>query len=372
MAGFFNQFLKQLGTGDSVKDYRHASRTFVDSLYRLGPKMQSLFHVFVELNPAIAKQDRQNPLSNYEIGLLAKSAQLPKFTIQNKILNAYNRKNIVQERINYDPINITFHDDSSDVIRNFWNGYYSYYYRDADHSAALYNQEYKYKIRQEQNWGFTPKNTGAGTPNYINAIRIYSLHQKSFSSYILFRPTIQSFQHGQHTQGEYAPMEHQMTFAYEAVQYEYGAVSRGTVMGFNIMHYDNTPSPLSPLGGGTRSILGPGGLVQGASDTVTNLQNGNYGAALVGSLRTFNNGKNMNLKTVAGAELQQTAMNILRGQNTQSTVFVPTATSVTDGLAKAVQSIPGLVNPGTKPGGIPNINSQSNQVPSPNIGTIFL
>jgi hypothetical protein len=167
-------------------------------------------------------------------------------------------------------------------------------------------------------------------------------------------------------------MEHQMTFAYEAVQYEYGAVSRGTVLGFNVIHYDNTPSPLSPLGGGTRSILGPGGLVQGASGAVTNLQNGNYGAALIGSLRTFNNGKNLNLKTVAGAELQQTAINILRGQNTQSTVFVPTATSVTDGLAKAVQSIPGLVNPGTKPGGIPNINSQSNQVPSPNVGTSFL
>ena len=89
MAGFFNQFLKQLGTGDQIRDYQHASRTFVDSLYRLGPKMQSLFHVFVELNPAVAKQDRQNPLSNYEIGLLAKTAQLPKFTIQNKILNSY-------------------------------------------------------------------------------------------------------------------------------------------------------------------------------------------------------------------------------------------------------------------------------------------
>jgi len=111
--------------------------------------------------------------------------------------------------------------------------------------------------------------------------------------------------------------------------------------------------------------------VQGTSDAITNLQNGNFGAAAVGSLRTFNNAKNTNIKTVAGAELQQTAINILRGQNTQSTVFVPTAASVTDGIAKAVQSIPGIVNPGKQPGGIPNINSQSNKVPSPDIGTIF-
>jgi len=370
MAGFFDQFLQQLGTGDSIKDYQHGARTFVDSLYRLSPKSGALFHVFIDLNSAVAKRDPQNPSSIYEIGLMAKTAQLPKFTIQNRILNSYNRKNIVQERIQYDPISLTFHDDSANVIRNFWQGYYSHYYRDSDHSAALYNQEYKYKLRQEQNWGFGPRNTGSGAPNYINAIRIYSLHQKSFSSYILFRPTIQSFQHGEHTQGEYSPLEHSMTFAYEAVQYEYGPVSRGTVMGFNIMHYDNTPSPLTSIGGGTTSILGPGGLVEGVGDAVTNLQNGNFGAAALGSLRTFNNFKNTNLKTVASAELAQTAKNILRGQNTQSTVFAPTSSSIADGIAKSVQSIPGLVNPGKK--GIPNINTQSNEVPPLDIGTIFL
>ena len=364
MSGFFNQFLRQLAEGDNVRDYQHAARTFVDSLYRLSPKSGALFHVFIELNPAIAKQDPQNPNSQYEIGLMAKTAQLPKFTIQNKILNSYNRKNIVQERINYDPITLTFHDDAANVIRNFWQGYYAYYYRDSDHTAALYNQEYKYKPRQEQNWGFSPKNKGTGAPTYINAIRIYSLHQKSFSSYILFRPTIQSFQHGLHAQGEFNPMEHSMTVAYEAVQYEYGPVNRGTVLGFNIMHYDNTPSPLTSLGGGTTSILGPGGLVEGAGDAVLNLQQGNYGASLLGSLRTFNNFKNTNLKTVAGAELAQTATNILRGQNTQSTVFVPTASSVTDGIARSVQSVPGLR--GSARNGIPNINTQSNQVPSPN------
>ena len=364
VSGFMNQFLNQLGHGDEIKDYTHAARTFVDGLYRLSPKMGSMFHVFIDINPAVAKLDPQNPNALYELGLMAKTAQLPKFSIQNKILNAYNRKNIVQERINYDPVTLTFHDDSSNVVRNFWNGYYSYYYRDADHSSALYNQEYKYKPRQEQNWGFSPRNVGTGAPNYINAIRIYSLHQKSFSSYILFRPTIQSFQHGQHTQGEYAPLEHSMTVAYEAVQYEYGAVSRGTVMGFNIMHYDNTPSPLTSVGGGTTSILGPGGMVEGTSDAINNLNNGNYGAALVGSLRTFNNFKNTNLSTVAGAELQQTAMNILRGQNTQSTVFAPTAASITDGISRATHSIPGLVGSTPSYGSLPNMNSVSSRIPT--------
>lgn len=355
MAGFFNQFLQALGTGDNMRDYQHASRTFIDSLYRLSPKSGAMFHVFIELNENRTGQDSQNPSSDYELGLMAKTVQLPKFTIQHKTLNAYNRKNIVQERINYDPIALTFHDDSSDLIRNFWHGYYSYYYRDGDHSLELYRQDHKYKNRQAQNWGFDTKE-GAGTPAYINSIRIYSLHQKKFSSYILIRPTITSFQHGQHEQGNFAPLEHSMTVAYEAVQYETGPVSQGSVMGFNIMHYDNTPSPLTSLGGGTTSILGPGGLIEGAGDFVTNLSSGNFGGALIGGLRTFNNFKNADLKQVVGSELLQTTRNVLRGQNPQSSVFVPTLSSVKDGISRAVTNPSGSLNTGLT-NGIRNMNT---------------
>jgi hypothetical protein len=361
MANLFNQFLSGISSTDEIRDYQHAAKTFVDGLYRLSPKLNSLFHVFIELNPAVAKEDPQNPNNLYELGLLAKTVQLPKFSIQNKTLNAYNRKNIVQERISYDPVNMTFHDDNADVVRNFWEGYYSYYYRDSDHSSSLYQQEHKYVERQAQNWGFTPRYIGPGTPNYINAIRIYSLHQKSFSSYILFRPTITGFEHGQHVQGEYSPLENSVTFAYEAVQYEYGAVREGSVLGFNIMHYDTTPSPLTSLGGGTTSILGPGGAVSGAGDVINNLQNGNFGAAAVGSLNMFSNFKNTSLTAVASGELKQTAINILRGQNNQSSIFVPTSASVKEGLSKSI-----FGKPTAAAGGLPNINSQASKLPNVN------
>lgn len=365
LSSIANNFLTQLATGDKIKDYQHAARTFVDGLYRLSPKYQNLFHVFIDVNPTIAQLD---PANQIEIGMLAKAVNLPKFTVQNKVLNAYNRKNIVQERINYDPLQITFHDDSADVIRNFWYGYYSYYYRDADHNLTMYNQDHKYKQRQEQNWGFSPaSSSAAGTPNYINSIRIYSLHQKSFSSYILVRPTITSFTHGEQAYGEYQPIEHTMQIQYEAVQYEYGPVSNGTVLGFSSIHYDNTPSPLSTLGGGTTSIFGPGGLVAGIGSITTNLQNGNFIGAALGGLRTANNFKNSNLRNVATAELSQIGMNILRSQNTQSTVFVPTAAAVNQGIAKAVGGLPGL---GSATASGNKINTQNNNIPNSNQGLI--
>jgi hypothetical protein len=127
-----------------------------------------------------------------------------------------------------------------------------------------------------------------------------------------------------------------MTVAYEAIHYESGPVASGKVQGFAQVHYDKSASPLSSLGGGTTSILGQGGLVQGIGDVLTNLGSGNFGAAALGALRTGSNFKNTNIKNVASAELKQTAMNILRGQNTQSTVFVPTISSVQTGLAKAI------------------------------------
>jgi hypothetical protein len=78
----------------------------------------------MDVNTAISTVDQ---LSQIETGLMAKTVNLPKFTIQNKTYNAYNRKTLQQERVNYDPVNITFHDDSADVVRKFWYDYFTFY-----------------------------------------------------------------------------------------------------------------------------------------------------------------------------------------------------------------------------------------------------
>lgn len=364
MSNFWSGFLQQLGTGDTVRDYQHGARTFVDGVYRLAPKYQSLFHVFIELNTLASSTIDRN--SQIEIGLMAKSVTLPKYTVQTKTYNSYNRKTINQDRVNYDPINIVFHDDSANIVNTFWNGYYQYYYRDADHQLEQYEADHRYVTRQTQEWGYSPQTSTGRVENYIKTIRIYSMHQKRFTEYILVRPTITSFQHGEHIAGEYVPIEHTMQVAFEAIKYQSGTVSSNTVQGFAEIHYDQTPSPLSSVGGGTTSILGPGGLVEGVSDVVENLSTGNFLGAALGAVRTANNFKNTSLKDVAAGELAQIGKDILRGQNPQSPIFVPTASSIKDGLSKAVQSIPGT----GKITNSDNINSQTNQTPSSNQGII--
>ena len=48
-----NSFLKALATGDNIRDFKHASRTFVDGNFRLSPKHKFLFHVVFQVNPGL-------------------------------------------------------------------------------------------------------------------------------------------------------------------------------------------------------------------------------------------------------------------------------------------------------------------------------
>lgn len=349
--------LNSIGQGDSMRDYKHASRTFVDSLYRLAPKSSTLYHVFMDITPGLANGGVMNQTSQIETGLMAKSVALPKFNIATKTYNAYNRKIIQQEKINYDPVSFTFHDDSADVVLNFWKDYYSYYFRDSDYTIDTYNYDSKYQQRQQQNWGFSPRVANSGNRPYLNTIQIYSLHQKRFSSYVLVRPIITSFGHGQHEAGEYTPMEHQMTVAYEGVLYSSGPVSNGTVLGFDQIHYDNRTSPL----------VGPAGVVRNALDIVNGIQNGDLGSTVNNVFGILNQPavNNPNMVPVPSTNLLSLGASILRGQNTQSTIFAPTSAGVVAGLSTSVSPIPGFNSSMT-----PNsINTQNSQIGDSNQGT---
>ena len=257
-----------------MNDYRHAARIFVDGNFRLSPKYGFLFYVEFDFNPLITN------ISNaaaQEMGMIVKSAGLPKFTIDTKVHNAYNRKNIVQNKIQYDPITIVFHDDQADNVRSFWYDYYSYFYRDPDYADATYNAAHKYQSRPTFDWGYSPRPAvGYNSSNsiqpyqYIQSIRIYSLYQKNFSQYQLINPTITAFRHGDHVNGENNLLSHEMTVQFETVKYLTGYVTKDTVGGYIDLHYDNAPSPLSDQ---TNLIPDGMGGATTASDALTDLAN---------------------------------------------------------------------------------------------------
>lgn len=233
-----------------LSDYRHASDLFVANDYALAPKQTFLFHVYFNINQSAYAIPNNNQT---EIGMMVKSIDLPKFTIDTKTLNSYNRWNIIQSKVKYEPITIRLHDDSADRIRDFWYRYYSFYYRDSDYSPALYQTPYKYNVMPAQTWGYTPTNNS--TQPFLTSISVYSLYQGKFTEYYLINPIIESWEHGEHSYSENTTMQNTLRIGYEAVHYRTGATSSDTVSGFDIIHYDDRPSPVDPPTGSRSSVI---------------------------------------------------------------------------------------------------------------------
>ena len=237
-----NQNLRALAAGDEVKDYKHAARIFVDSNFRLAPKNAFLFHVAFDVDVTLTEQKQDRIL---EAGLMVKQSGLPRFKIDSKTYNAYNRPNIVQTKVKYEELEIVFHDDNADVVRDFWFNYYNYYYRDADTGLASQNAPHKYQQRLTDKWGYTLRRESE-VPKMLRSIRIYVLHQKRFTEYLLVNPLITGW--GGSTldvsQGN-GTVESKMTVAYEAVIFSSGNLVADDIPSFFKLRYDNTPSDIT-------------------------------------------------------------------------------------------------------------------------------
>ena len=120
LAGYTNQ--------GEMRDFRHATRLYLDNVYALAPKTSWIYYVVFSIEPsAITESQWKNQRRDYEAGMLVKSCDLPKFQIQTETLNQYNRKTNIYTKINYDPITITLHDDNNGITNSLWALYYGYY-----------------------------------------------------------------------------------------------------------------------------------------------------------------------------------------------------------------------------------------------------
>jgi hypothetical protein len=369
--GIGDQILKGFIGTETLRDYTHASRTFTTNSYELKPRYKFLYHVSFTINTQEIPYLR-GVFSNDDVAklsLLVKTVELPKFEIQAEPLNQYNRKRVVQTRIDYQPVNITFHDDGGDNARRLWYYYFSYYYQDPTQryldpnntngsvgASANRTAGFGYNARDIYNdslpvkdWGYigeTWQNGYCGPdgkPAFFRDIRIYGLDQRKFAEYILINPVIKSWNHDQYdySQGN-GIMQHNMTILYETVKYYSGAVGKNrpdvNVQGFaDPAHYDTRLSPIARPGA-NRTIFGQGGLLDAGAGILGDLQSGSVGG-LVGAaqkaMRTYNTYQGGNVAATAVSEATALGTAVLAQgansqgvrniMNTKTGVFFPTA-----------------------------------------------
>lgn len=345
MSGFFQNFAQDVAGGffgnDYLRDYTHASKTFRPNAYQYAPKLKFLFHVYFEINQsayAVGLPQGAN------FGLAVKSVKLPSYSFDTHTMNQYNRKRIVQTKIKYDPIDINFHDDNGNLIRNMWYNYYTYYYKDASIPVSSvsgrqaqqtgngstnspnntnYNSRniYSQSITGDTNWGYVGESPDSPATNiqagngqtkipFFKNVTIFGFNQHNYVAYTLINPIINRFAHDtyDYSQGN-GTMTNTMTLDYETVKYFQGAID-GTkpsdiVAGFGApANYDRVPSPITRPGS-QASILGQGGLVDGVGGVIKDLsgENPNILGAIQKAGATYNTLKNMNLKQAIKSEV---------------------------------------------------------------------
>lgn len=337
MANYFTRFLTGVAEGltnpkGQQANWQHATRLFIDNTFRLSPKNKFLFYVRFELNKHAIRAPSFTNNHQEEVGLLVKATDLPKFNFDTITKNQYNRKKIVYTKINYDPINISLHDDSAGIVNALWAVYYGYYIGDRHNPMAAYEANH---LRPTK----TPKdNFRYGMDNditapFFNSVTIYTMSRRRFIGYTLINPRIKSWNHGNmdYSASEFA--ESQMTLEYEAVKYSAGNVSYNNPKGFANLHYDTTPSPISVAGGGVATLTGEGGVLDGLEQVFGDIGSGatfdSFGGFLGTAIKAVNTYKN--IKSLSTAQLKSEAINIL-----SNPANIATAVSTVGGVVGAI------------------------------------
>ena len=297
-----NDFLQGFQDGlPGMKDFRHASRLYLDDNYKLMPKQKFLFYVRFFTDESLF-MDAANYNERIELNMLVKSCDLPRYGMNMEEKIQYNKKMYAATRIQYDPINIVFHDDHADTVNAFWKKYYEYYIADSvsmtnDTTISDTKDDYYNSNRRTNKYGMdTPVQR---KKPYLQRIEIFVLHKQRFTSMTLVNPMIGSFNHDNLDQADGTGiMQNTMQIVYESVLYKSGIINKNNVPGFASIHYDHEPSPLTVLGGGTNSIFGPGGVVDGVGSVIRNVQSGNILGAILSATNTYNNAKKIKKKDV--------------------------------------------------------------------------
>jgi len=290
-------FLDNLASGagnpkGNMADFQHASRLYVGDSFAFAPKVKFLYHVSFNINPqaaAIVPQLTQK--YGTTLNMLVKSVSLPGFRVDSDVKHQYNKKRVIQKRIDYDPVNLVFHDDNYGVTTALWEAYYRYYYRDGnysntDNAGNPVTNPAAFQQASRQSSPYNRGNVFAGSQfnkfrygfdndsfePFFNSIVIYQMSRKRYTSFTLVNPMITSWKHDTMDQSVSDVVESTAQVEYETVFYTRGPVSEGNApKGFATEYYDKTPSPLTLSGGGITSF---GGVLGGGLSVLGDITSG--------------------------------------------------------------------------------------------------
>lgn len=361
-----NSSLTPLQTTNTVRDFKHASRTFVDNNFELQPRHGHLFHVVFEFTTDAATLF--DTVDQLEIPILVKSIDLPQYSIDVQTHNQYNRKVQSHHSMNYNPVTVRFHDDVKELIRNLWHKYYIFYNADPTYSldSNAYTAYDKYSNRVQQQWGMQ-----RGNKRFFKNIKIYSMHNHKFAEYTLINPIITSFSHDTHAYANGGIMENIMQLAFETVKYATGYVNDITPRGFADIHYDVETSDLAGSNNTNTEAFIDGATRSVAGQNSTDLFQGNLIGVIKDADIIYNTLKPPSTGNILTDTFSIFTNNILTGKKPTSNILVP-VTGLVEKTAEnyAGDFVDGVIN-STESALSRTISSQGKNITTSNTGTAY-
>lgn len=396
-AGFLGDVLGGAVKNDNLRDYQHASRTFRSGNYALLPKSKNQWHISFEINPEVNysityarfkmfadsltrfSSAGPNATDNLaQMSVLCKNVKLPAYRFDTKRYNQYNRQVIGINKISYEPISVEFHDDSLNVIRNFWDCYYTYYIQDARYRNFKKGLQGGLQIPDQwqqddsnysslytnilaDHWGLdTVDSTQLDRKvPFFRSIKIYHFSRPvdaigtdqdnlpHYSEYTLINPIITAFEHDTLDYTSSEGTMNRMTIEYETVLYNQGVIKEpvpgragnqveeySEMSGFKQVNDRYRDRSKSPLENPTASILGQTGLLNTASSLLNpNASPLEIGLTVgrtvatwkqAGGVKGLINSTSQEARTVINASLTQVQQN---AQSGNQQISVPSALS---------------------------------------------
>jgi hypothetical protein len=146
------------------------------------------------------------------------SASAASYSVDSTIMNQYNHKRVVQTRLNYDPITVSFYDTYDNQWHALMQSYLGHYFNQGKGISLTPNEGNSTVVPNfETNFGFTPN----AIRNFFPQIRIIQNgYRDQYRNTVLVNPIITSIQGDTLDYSDSQPVKYTVTFQPESIQVE--------------------------------------------------------------------------------------------------------------------------------------------------------
>lgn len=185
-----------------LRDSRTASNTFrlANNYWDGVPKPKFLFYVrFLRSQGAGGTGSSTTGSNDWSkgVGIVVKNVDRPKVAFDVQTLNQYNKKRVIQSKVEYNPVSIKFHDTVDNKVFNMFEEYFRFYYGDPRTTSDV-NWQWDITAQEMKTagsgyWGFNPPKQDPNFVYFFSRIEIYQLFGGKFARFDLINPKITSW-----------------------------------------------------------------------------------------------------------------------------------------------------------------------------------